>query len=64
MANETYKYDNAHEWLMEYAAKLDASKLLQEFSVIAAKLDGDTIQELYEYDMDKDGFFKPIRKRG
>ena len=51
---------SAQEWLMEYASKLSASQLFQEFSVVAAKLDNDTIQRLYQYEMAKDGFFPPL----
>lgn len=52
-----YKWDTAHEWLIEYASKLNESQLFQEFTVLVQKLDGDTIQDLYQSEMDAQGYF-------
>jgi hypothetical protein len=55
-----YEWDSPYEWLMEYAAKLDTSKLYQEFGVVAEKLDSDQIQDLYQDDMERSGYFKDL----
>ena len=53
-----YKYENAHEWLMEKAAGWPMHQLFQEFQTLVLNhVDGDTIQELYQREMDEDGYF-------
>jgi hypothetical protein len=56
---DNYKWSNPQEWLLEYASKLDANKLFQEFTVLVQQMDSDQIQDLYQSDMDADGYFKP-----
>ena len=56
-AAHTPGWNNAYEWLMEYASKLNASQLFQEFSVLAGKLSDAAIRESYSYEMARDGFF-------
>ena len=58
-----YKWDSPQEWLIQYASKLDASKLFQEFSILVQELDADKIQDLYQSDMDADGYFTDLDAR-
>ena len=53
----SYRWDTAHEWLIEYAGKLNAVDLFNEFTVLVQKLDADTIQDLYQSEMDAQGYF-------
>ena len=56
----TYKWQHPSEWLEEYLTNLnDANKLLFEAKELASKLDGDEIQDLYQSEMDADGYFDP-----
>lgn len=55
-----YKWDTPQQWLIEYASKLDAAKLFQEFTVLVQQMDADTVQDLYQSDMDAQGYFTPI----
>lgn len=54
-----YKWDSAQEWLQQYLASLGPVELLQEARNLATKLDGDEIQDLYQSDMDAQGYFTP-----
>ena len=60
MTDKKYKYNSPQEWLIEYAGKLDAGKLFNEFTVLVQQMDADTIQDLYQSDMDADGYFTPV----
>jgi hypothetical protein len=58
------EWDSAHEWLFSHIDSLTfgvsgpIGNLVSLAKELAAKLDGDTIQDLYQSDMDEDGFFK------
>ena len=66
------EYESAHDWLNQYIASLDRPEsdtgnrrtadaityLSQIARDLGALLDGDQIQDLYQSDMDADGFFK------
>lgn len=53
-----YKYESAHEWLELKAATWTYDELLGQFKQLIYKLDGDTIQDQYQDDMDRDGYFE------
>lgn len=56
-----YKWDSAGDWLDD---KLNATKnedALRAFARdLASKLDSDTIQDLFQSDMTRDGFFEKV----
>lgn len=57
----TYKYKSAHEWLKESLQREDdLGKLRAMAFTFAREMDGDAIQELFEKEMDADGFFEEI----
>lgn len=58
----TYKWTSAQEWLQQYLNGLTYTELQQEARNLASKLDNDTIQEIYESDMDMQGFFTPLER--
>jgi hypothetical protein len=56
-----YKWDNPYQWLCEYLGRLPIDSLYQEAVIIAGELIGtDTIQDLYQEEMDADGYFDDI----
>lgn len=62
-ANTTteYKYASAHEWLREYLVRENDIHRLRELAYQFAqkRMDGDDIQEMFEKEMDADGYFTP-----
>ena len=57
---KTYKWANPYEWLDEVSQEWDRNKLRFELLEIAAKLDSDQLQDIYQSDMDQDGYFKAM----
>lgn len=54
----TYKYASAHEWLGSYLARIDDPEELRRIiHQFAVGVDSDTIQDLFEKQMDADGYF-------
>jgi hypothetical protein len=53
-----YKYDSPYDWLIHVAQDWDGPKLYQELCALALRLDSDTLQDEYESDMERDGYFK------
>lgn len=52
-------WSSAHEWLNEKLSGLDSGTGLLEYaSAMAGVLDGDEIQDLFQSDMEADGYFK------
>lgn len=62
--NDRYRYDNPHEWLESHIAELDIDdnrlELLAIIRALASVLDSDQIQDLFQSDMDADGYFQTI----
>jgi hypothetical protein len=60
-----YKFDNAHEWLGHYSQHTADVKgitgLLGIIAELAGQLDADTIQDLYQSEMDADGYFDEVQ---
>jgi len=56
-----YRWANPYEWLKDKAGEhllhADYDRLYKELLALAARMDSDTLQELYEREMDKDGYF-------
>ena len=59
-----YKWNTAHEWLLEkaqeYARANNAAELLSIIDTLVPKLDSDTIQDEFESEMDADGYFDDL----
>jgi len=53
-----YKWDNPLEWLTEKANSWEKSELYCEFMELARRMDFDTLQDIYQSDMSKDGYFE------
>ena len=61
MKTVKYRWNYPLEWLNEKIDTWDENTLRHELKTIAALLDSDQIQDLYESDMDKDGYFTPLK---
>jgi hypothetical protein len=63
-----YKYESGHDWLAEklrgFASDGNAAELLGFANVMATKLDPDDLQEIFQSDMDADGFFDDLDAEG
>ena len=55
-----YKWVTPYHWLNDKLVTWDRARLMQELSIVAAKLDYETIQELYQSEMDDDGYFDKV----
>ena len=53
----TYKWKNPLEWLEDAIQTWSPNELKVEFIELAMRLDHDAIQDLYQSDMEKDGYF-------
>jgi hypothetical protein len=61
--NDTYKWASPHEWFQSYLDRNrnNTAQLFQLCGELASKLDADQMQELFESDMDSDGYFKKVK---
>ena len=50
-------YDSPYEWLTEAAKGWTEARLYQELCALARLHDSDTLQDEYQEDMAKDGYF-------
>lgn len=59
----TYKWSSPHEWLehkiSEHASTDDTGDLVSIARELASKLDADSIQDIFQSDMEADGYFTP-----
>jgi hypothetical protein len=58
----TYKWAGPHEWLMEKAQtaaeNTDVAELLDIINTLVLHIDADAIQDHFQNEMDRDGYFK------
>jgi len=54
----TYRWNNPHEWLAWYVQNVPAQELPAIIMDLARHLDGDVIQDLYQTEMEKSGYFE------
>jgi hypothetical protein len=57
-----YKWENPYDWLESKLLEWDLAQTRAELLSLARRLDFDTLQDLYQSDMDKDGYFEPIEE--
>ena len=50
--------NSPHEWLLEKARRWNADTLYEALSDIVYRLDGKSIHDLFQSEMDADGYFK------
>ena len=52
-----YHWESPIDWLLDHLQKMDHQDLWQEVCILVLALDYDTIQDLYEAEMDDDDYF-------
>ena len=52
-----YKWDRPHDWLDQYLAKLNPHESRALVRHLAMRLDADDVEEVFQDDMDADGYF-------
>ena len=57
---EEYKWAHPYNWFSEWIEKADEKRLREYLRILAGRLDGDQIQDLFEKEMDEDGYFDPL----
>lgn len=53
-----YKWDNPTEWLLEKMADWDNEECRHALERLIERMDFDTIQDLFQDEMDEDGYFE------
>lgn len=53
-----YKWTNPFDWLEEHAKGWNENKLRQMFWEVVGNLDADQVQDLFQKEMDEDGYFE------
>ena len=57
----TYKWASAHEWLQHHLFGIGPAERLREVAMqLANQLDADEIQDLFQNEMDADGYFEQL----
>jgi hypothetical protein len=52
-----YNLNSPHDWLLEKARHWNADALYKALSDLARRLDGNSIHDLFQSEMDADGYF-------
>lgn len=60
MPTTTYRWDSPYDWLESATWEWSKERLRTEFLDLARKVDSDTLQDIYQADMEYDGYFKPL----
>ena len=63
MADPKYRWAFPIMWLRDKIDVANVDDLRDIAAELASRLDSDTIQDLFQNEMDADGYFKPLRKR-
>lgn len=57
-SEKRYRWDSPLEWLMDFATRPENREQLPGIlEDVASKCDSDTLQDLFQDDMDADGYF-------
>ena len=60
MTKPRYRWSHPYAWLETASADWDRDRLLHELRRLALQHDSDTLQDIYQKDMDGDGYFEPL----
>lgn len=55
-----YRWNSPYEWLLFRSTHWTKDDLLGALHSIAIKTDSDTLQDIFQPEMDEDGYFDPI----
>ena len=56
-----YRWQNVHEWLHDHNEQWTLEETRQAMMEIALKCDSDTLQDIFQEEMDDDGYFEPLK---
>ena len=56
-----YKWDTPHGWLWEKAQSWSKEEMYSVIVALSDHLDADTIQDVFQSEMEQDGYFDPER---
>ena len=59
-----YKWQSPLEWLVEKSKEWEPDEVLCTMHDLAAKLSSDELQDLFETEMDRDGYFDEVHSHG
>jgi hypothetical protein len=51
------KFENVYEWFIDWIERQPDDCLLREIKILATSLDADELQDIYQDEMDADGYF-------
>jgi len=57
-----YKWGSPYDWLAEKARDWGECELYSVLITLAAQVDSDMLQDLFQAEMDRDGYFKKVRR--
>jgi activator of HSP90 ATPase len=55
-----YRWDNPYKWLEDQCRVWDKERVTQAFLSLALASDSDTLQDLFQPEMDQDGYFEEV----
>jgi hypothetical protein len=55
-----YRWSSPHDWLDDHCATADVLELRSVIRDLLSKLTGDDLQDLFQTEMDADGYFRPL----
>lgn len=58
-----YKWNNPCEWLTDAAKSWPKDSVYNALCLVAQKTDPDTLQDIFQREMDEDGYFILIKRR-
>jgi len=56
-----YEWDSAHEWLVHKASTWGHDELLRTFYQVVKLLDGAQIEDQFQDEMERDGYFDEVK---
>ena len=61
MSEKEYHWDSPFEWLADKAKSWDAAQLHETLITVAGACDSDTLQDIFQAEMNEDGYFEEIK---
>lgn len=55
-----YRWQSAHDWLFQKSESWSREELFSALQALALQCDSDTIQDLFQTEMDQDGYFEEM----
>ena len=62
MREPRYRWSHPYAWLEHASVNWDRDRLLRDLRRLALQCDSDTLQDLFQEDMNSDGYFEPLHE--